>query len=315
MTENSRVIILMCSHLCCGLETVPLDQSEWTALSDKLAALRRAPSDMLRFSDGDFAAVLGLGASESVRYRRLLDRTDRIAAECARLQKLGVDIVTEDDGRYPKRLRDKLDRLAPPMLYCCGDPSVLDGDFLGIVGSRDIDGCDAEFAENLATTAVGKGFGIVSGGARGVDTAAADAVMKCGGKIVEFIADSMLRRMKSRGVSRRLRDGKHVMLSVTMPDAAFHIGMAMQSNKYIYSQSLGTVVVRTEYKRGGTWAGATENIRQNRSATYCLDKPDYPGNVALIGMGAIPIGADFDPDAVRGEKSEASVKQLSFFDF
>ena len=107
-----------------------------------------------------------------------------------------------------------------------------------------------------------------------------------------------------------------LLLSVVKPDAGFNVGVAMMRNRYIYAQSAGTVVVRSEYNKGGTWAGATENLKYNWCKEFCRDKRSYQGNKALIEMGAIPIGDDWDGNVEKAEPSErpGGGTQLSLFD-
>ncbi len=142
-------------------------------------------------------------------------------------------------------------------------------------------------------------FSIVSGGARGVDSTAAETIMQNSGVAIEYIADSLSRKIKDKDVLRRIRDERLLILSAAIPTSGFNVGMAMQRNKYIYSQSLGTVVIKSDYNKGGTWAGAVENLKHSRCHTFCWNNCDYKGNIELIKLGAIPIGDDFDPNDVK----------------
>ena len=45
-------------------------------------------------------------------------------------------------------------------------------------------------------------------------------------------------------------------------------------NRYIYAQSSGTVIIRSDKGKGGTWAGATENLKQETgdgSLSPCIE--------------------------------------------
>ena len=112
-----------------------------------------------------------------------------------------------------------------------------------------------------------------------------------------------------------MQQGKLLLLSVAKPDAGFNIGVAMMRNKYIYAQSEATVVVKSDYNKGGTWSGATENLRNQWALTLCRNHLSYPGNKALIEKGAIPVDDDWDGSIqsfTEKEKPE-SVQQLSLF--
>lgn len=82
----------------------------------------------------------------------------------------GCEIVTYIDDLYP----DKLKNLSSPpaFLYVRGNASVLKNTvFTGIVGARKSDMYGIRMAENIAMEIGQTGAGIISGGARGIDTA------------------------------------------------------------------------------------------------------------------------------------------------
>ena len=106
------------------------------------------------------------------------------------------------------------------------------------------------------------------------------------------------------------------MMSVAKPDAGFNVGVAMMRNRYIYAQAAGTVIVRSDLNKGGTWTGANENLKNNWCTTLCWDHP-YPGNQALIKNGAIPIGNDWDgsiPEQRKKVDTSEVYEQASLFD-
>ncbi len=317
-TSNAHAIIVLCSHLCKGDGIRPLEPSEWTECADKLLHSKKQPCDMLDFSDDDFSGILGLNQYQIERYNRLRDRSASIAMEYTRLESMGISITTRADLNYPALLKKKLSKNSPPLFYYCGDIGIANDECIGFVGSRNIEPCDADFTKKIIKSCLDKEFSIVSGGARGVDSTAAETIMRYNGVAIEYVADSLSRKIKDKDVLRRIRDERLLILSAAIPTAGFNVGMAMQRNKYIYSQSLGTVVVRSDYNKGGTWAGATENLRRNYSHTFCWNNNSYKGNIELINLGAIPIDDDFNPnDAKKPLKTEhhsENLQQMSFFD-
>lgn len=133
---------------------------------------------------------------------------------------------------------------------------------------------------------------------------------------MSYLSDSMLKKIKKSSVVRALANRKMILLSVVKPDAGFNVGIAMMRNRYIYAQSSGTVVVRSEYNKGGTWAGAIENLKYGWCKEMCWDKKTYQGNKALIQQGAIPIGNNWNGDIESLESSNIKMggEQLSLFD-
>ena len=149
-----------------------------------------------------------------------------------------------------------------------------------------------------------------------MDSFSADAAISCGGGYIAYLADSLVRRIRGRDILKALQEGRVLLLSSVNPDAGFSAGIAMARNRYIYAQSEGTVVVRSDYKKGGTWSGAVDSIKHGICPVYCRSKPEYTGNTELIKLGAIPV--DDTWDAVLSKPSEdkaAEPIQLTLSDF
>ena len=124
-----------------------------------------------------------------------------------------------------------------------------------------------------------------------------------------------MRKLRNAKSLQAVQQGKLLLLSVVKPDAGFNTGTAMMRNRYIYVQSEATVVIKSDYNKGGTWSGANENLRNHWALTLCRNHLSYPGNKALIEKGAIPVDDDWDGSIqpfIEKEKEE-SVQQLSLF--
>ena len=106
--------------------------------------------------------------------------------------------------------------------------------------------------------------------------------LSCGSTTVAYLSDSLMRKMKSSAVIRPVQDGKLVLLSVVKPDAGFQAGIAMMRNRYIYAQSSGTVIVRSDYNKGGTWSGAVENLKYGWCPEFCWDQKHIVKGEPLI---------------------------------
>lgn len=104
-------------------------------------------------------------------------------------------------------------------------------------------------------------------------------------------------------------------MSMAKPDAGFNAGIAMQRNKYIYAQSEATIVVKSDYNKGGTWGGATEALKKEYCPVLCHDHRQYPGNMGLIKLGAVPIDSSWNGDIDNiGSLMPDVGEQISFFD-
>lgn len=316
MNQDSNAILTLCSHVCVGEGVRPLEPKEYGGLAQKLNKAGKSPKDIFEFSSDDFKGVLGCDEEQRERILRLLDRNASLSISLGEYSNMGINTVTRADVEYPKKLRQKLGNTCPPIFYYAGDTDLLDGQYIGYVGSRTVAVEDMEFTKQAIRKTTSLGYGVVSGGAQGIDTIAEQEALHNGAPVVAYLADSMMKKLRSSETTRNIQGDRLIVLSVSRPDAGFNVGIAMTRNRYIYAQSSGTVVVRSDLNKGGTWAGANENLRNNWCVTLCWDQP-YPGNKALIEKGAVPIGDSWDgtvPEKkVEPETKEVSVQQ-SFFD-
>ena len=99
------------------------------------------------------------------------------------------------------------------------------------------------------------------------------------------------------------------MVSTYNPEAGFNVGNAMGRNKYIYALADFAVVVSSDYRSGGTWAGGEEELRREGGRPiFVRSGPGVPkGNTELLKLKAQP----FPPDALTGSLREALQRALS----
>jgi DNA processing protein len=103
---------------------------------------------------------------------------DEAAAEIEAAAKIGVRFVALGEREYPPLLRETGD--APPLLAVRGQPGALIRPAIAIVGSRNASAAGTRFASVLAHELGCAGFLVVSGLARGIDSAAHRASLNTG---------------------------------------------------------------------------------------------------------------------------------------
>lgn len=316
MLQDSNAIFTLCSHLCVGDGVRPLEPKEYSDLVQLLQQAGKTPKELFEFSQEDFRTVLGFDTGQTQRLIRLLDRNASLSFELGQYQNMGIQVITRADAGYPRGLKKKLGNQCPPMFYYAGDLSLLDRGLVGYVGARTIAQEDLDFTVHAVRKTTALGYGVVSGGAKGVDTVSGTEALLRGGFAVEYLADSMLKKLRKSDAVKSIQQGRLLLLSVAKPDAGFNVGMAMMRNRFIYVQSVGTVVVRSDLNKGGTWTGASDNLKHGWCPTLCWDHP-YPGNQALIQMGAAPIDENWDgvmPEEINKVIPSESYQQTSLFD-
>lgn len=313
MNLDSNAILTLCSHVCVGEGVRPLEPKEYSELAKKLGNIGKSPKDLFDFTAQDFEQLLELPPDDIDRVKRLLDRNASLAFDLGQYSIMGIETVTRADTEYPQKLKKKLGNACPPIFYYAGDLSLLDRKYIGYVGARTVTVKDIDFTKNAVRKTTSLGYGVVSGGAKGIDTVSGTEALLNGSFAVEFLSDSLMKKLKSSDTVRNVQNGSLLLLSVSKPDAGFNVGFAMMRNRYIYAQSEATVIVRSDLNKGGTWTGATENLKNNWCSTLCWEH-DYPGNKALIEKGAIPIPIDWDGIIPTKKQTVEEYEQTSIFD-
>lgn len=315
MDQNANAILTLCSHLCVSDDVLPLEPKEWGMLAKKLVEQNMQPSDIFLLSREDFSQRLQMNLEQADRLIRLIDRNASLIFEISRYENMGIYTVTRADSQYPALLKKKLGNQCPPIFYYAGNLELLSKPTIGYVGSRTVGEDDETFARKMVQRTAAQGYGVVSGGAKGVDSIAAEAAIDNGCFSIAYLSDSMERKLKRSSQIRAIQNGQQLLLSVVKPNAGFNPGIAMMRNRYIYAQSEATVIIKSDYNKGGTWSGAMENLSHQWCGTFCWNRKTYKGNQALIQNGAIPIDENWDGDVLAASlaQKESQPEQLSLF--
>ncbi len=261
-----------------------------------LARLRLARTDgigpltfrrlLARYDDPDaaLAALPDLSSRRSAPYEPPSEAEAR--KEAAALAKRGGRFVFLDDPLYPPLLALLPD--APPVLAVLGDAALLAAPAVAIVGARNASSAGRRVAEELAEALAGKGLSIVSGLARGIDTAVHEGALRSGGTVAVLPGGldvpyppenaALVARIAERGVVV----------------AESPLGTAPQSrhfpkrNRIVAGLSLGVVVVEAAH-RSGTLITARLGLDQGREVFAVPGSPLDPrcrGSNDLIRQGA-----------------------------
>jgi predicted Rossmann fold nucleotide-binding protein DprA/Smf involved in DNA uptake len=131
------------------------------------------------------------------------------------------------------------------------------------------------------------------------------AALEAGGPVIGVLAENLLKKSVARDARPALADGRLLLLSPYHPEARFTVGTAMGRNKLIYAMADYGLVVSTAAGSGGTWAGATEELKREVSRpVFVRTAAGAPsGNRKLLEFGAVAFPAfehDDDPRALLG---------------
>lgn len=197
--------------------------------------------------------------------------SDRIHRELDALHAQQIQLLTWDDGGYPPRLRTIFD--PPPVLYVKGCLDLLDGIAIALVGSRRASSYGRAVAEKLGQELAEKGVCVVSGMARGIDSAAHAGALRCGGSTVAVLGcgvDVVYPPENTRLYAQIAERG--ALLSEFPLRSAPDRGNFPARNRIISGLSLGTVVIEAG-RQSGALITADMALDQGR------DVFAVPGNI------------------------------------
>ncbi len=292
LSLDTQTSLLLTAPLIAGqvkTEADVLTSGEFKRLVRLLGENRRQPGDLL---GPDAADVLEKTRHliEPDQIQRLLERGFLLSQALEYWHARAIWVVGRTDDAYPSRLNTRLADDAPPILYGCGDVSLLDNGGLAVVGSRHVDDALVSYTENIGRLAASAQRTLISGGARGIDRAAMRGALEAGGSVSGVLADSLERVALTREHREVLMDGRLVLISPYDPGAGFNVGHAMQRNKLIYALSDATLVVSSDLDKGGTWNGAVEQLDKLHFVPVYVRTNGEPskGLEALQRKGALP---------------------------
>jgi DNA processing protein len=231
------------------------------------------PEHVFRASPRELTGIDGIGP----RLAALIKETDiqgRVRRELKLIQQLNVSIVTLKDESYPNSLKQIYD--PPPLLYVRGDLQAKDTLAISIVGSRLTSNYGRTVTERIAGDLARHGVTIVSGMARGIDSAAHRGALSAGGRTIAVLGCGVdvVYPPENRHLFEEITAHGAVVSEFplsTRPEA----GNFPRRNRIISGLSLGVVVVQAS-SRSGSLITARLALEQNR------DVFAVPGNVGMV---------------------------------
>jgi DNA processing protein len=191
-------------------------------------------------------AIPDLGRRGGGKPPRLF-RTDEAERERTRVEKLGARYLVLGQGLYPSLLAEMDD--APPLLIAKGDLKLLDRPAIAIVGARNASAAACRFARTLAHDLGNEGLAVVSGLARGIDSAAHDGALESG--TIGVIAGGIDVFYPPENEARQKALFERGLVLAEMPPGteprARHFPYR---NRIIAGVSLGTIVVEAAPRSG-----------------------------------------------------------------
>ena len=229
-------------------------------LGKRLIDRFNAPQNVFQASAEEILQVAGVtGRHVSAIKTHKMPRW--VEAELDLADRKGYHIVTLTDSNYPQLLRQIPD--PPPFLYVSGrlEKTPLK---IAIVGSRNATGYGITTTKALSTSLASLGLTIVSGMARGIDTAAHQGALAAGGKTIAVLGSGLeqIYPASNKSLFHRISEQGAVVSEFSLSAKPEGHNFPIR-NRIISGMSLGTVVVEAT-KKSGSLITARLAAEQNR---------------------------------------------------
>lgn len=241
---------------------------------------------ILGASAGKLAAVKGIGTKKAEQITRSRDEVD-VAAELQRAADANIQIITFESEDYPGPLKTIHD--PPPLLYVKGNLLPSDALAVAMVGSRSCSAYGQEQAARLSHLLAAAGFTIVSGLARGIDTASHRAALSAKGRTIAVQGCGLGKIFppENQRLAEQIAQSGAVIseLPITFEPLS---NMFPARNRIISGLSQGVIVVEARPQSGAliTARLATEQDREVMAIPGRIDAPGSIGCHQLIKDGA-----------------------------
>lgn len=252
----------------------------------KLLQAFKSPERILTAKPSELRVIDGIGNETAEALASWQDSID-LGAELERIRSFGAHVLTMESPEYPEHLRQIH---SPPMvLYVWGKLLERDRHAIAIVGSRAATHYGLECAKKLSFQIAYSGATVISGLARGIDTAAHQGALAAKGRTVAVLGSGLLHLYPSE--NKRLAElvaNSGAVLSEFSMDTKADVQTFPMRNRIVSGLSMGVLVVEAA-RNSGAMITASQALEQGRSVYAVpgpIDRPTSAGCNRLIQQGA-----------------------------
>ncbi|WP_415899098.1 DNA-processing protein DprA [Neptuniibacter sp. QD48_11] len=171
-------------------------------------------------------------------------------------ERFGHKVVSVLDDKYPGILR--MMETPPPLLFYAGDLDILEKKTLAIIGTREPTEAGEIIGDRISSWFSSKGWVIVSGLAKGVDTIAHRACMKAGSKTVAVLAQGLnfdkVYPAENRDLCQRIVDEGGLVLSEYAYGVKALRGNFVARDRIQAALAYGVTLIQSDLKGGSIHA-------------------------------------------------------------
>ena len=245
-----------------------------------------SPERILSAKRNELQAVEGVNQAvidSLVSWETLVD----LEQELARIREFGATVLTLEEADYPTLLHEIHD--PPTVLYVWGKLDPRDHHAIGVVGSRRTSHYGLECAKKISYQIAYAGLTVVSGLARGIDSAAHQGALAAKGRTIAVLGTGLhhVYPTENRALAEKIISAGAVVTEFpmeTMPDRQTF----PMRNRIISGWGFGLLVVEAGVNSGAL-ISASQAVEQGRNLYAIpgpIDRPSSHGSNRLIQQGA-----------------------------
>ena len=253
----------------------------------KLLEVFGEPQLILAAKRNELRKVEGIG-NEVADQISNWEATVDLSAELARVRDFGATVITQNSPSYPRSLREIH---APPIvLYIRGELEERDHHAIGVIGARRTTHYGMESAKKLSYQLAYAGLTVISGLARGIDTAAHHGALAAKGRTIAVIGSGLAKLYppENAALAEKIRNGSGAVVSEFSMEIEPDRQTFPMRNRIISGWSHGILVVEAGLNSGAliTAAQALEQGRSVYAVPGHINAPSAMGSNRLIQQGA-----------------------------
>jgi len=252
----------------------------------RLLEVFETPERVLLARRTELRGVHGVGeevADSISRWQELVD----LPAELARIEQFGATVITRSSREYPRALREIYN--PPIVLYVWGTLTERDHRAISVVGSRKTSHYGLECSKRLSYQLAYAGFTVVSGLARGIDTAAHQGALAANGRTIGVIGSGLMQFYppENQGLAEKMAASGAVVSEYPMEFPPSTQTFPYR-NRIVAGWGSGLLVVEAGGNSGAliTATQAIEHGRMVYAVPGPIDRPSSLGSNRLIQQGA-----------------------------
>jgi DNA processing protein len=255
----------------------------------------KTPERILAASPALLASIEGIGTQRAQAFAKAPSES-AAAAELADATRHSITVLCPDSPNWPPGLRNIPD--PPIVLFARGELRPQDAIAIGIVGSRNCTHYGQEQAGRFGALLAGAEITVISGGARGIDTAAHQGALRARGRTIVVQGCGLLNCYPPENLDlydRIVREGSGVILSELPLEEPPMAENFPPRNRIIAGMSLGVLVIEAN-KRSGSLITARLAADDYGREVFALpgrvDSPSSSGTHHLIKTGSAHLVED-----------------------